>query len=135
MGVAYNSLGAYASINQLHFQGFISSKNIPIEDESWQHNGGDKVYPIDCYRLDNSADAWLAVQVCHQKKQAYNLLYRAGYCFLVTRKFQGKESSSHWQEGIAWCEVCGLQTVGSRKLFEKLSQQDITDTLLSVHVD
>ena len=132
LGVAYNSLGAYASINQLHFQGFIQDELLPIEDESWVHNGGSIAYPIKCYKADNVIDAWAKVQLLHQSKQAYNLLYRKGVCFVVERKFQGEEQSPEWLQGIAWCEVCGVQTLGDRRVFENLTQKDIDSALSSV---
>ena len=132
LGVAYNSLGAYASINQLHFQGFIHDDLLPIEDVNWEHNGGSIAYPIKCDKADNVEDAWEKIQLLHQAKQAYNLLYRAGACYVLERKFQGEEQSPDWVQGIAWCEVCGVQTVGEIGLFKSLNHQDIQRVLLSV---
>ena len=130
LGVAYNSLGAYASINQLHFQGFIQDASLPIEDTRWTHNGGAITYPVKCFRTNSMKDAWANIQLLHKSKQAYNLLYRAGSCFVIERKFQGQEPSLEWVQGIAWCEVCGVQTVGNREVFESLNQENI-DTILS----
>jgi len=132
LGVAYNSIGAYASINQLHFQGFIQEELLPVEDAIWQHNGGSIAYPIGCYKADNVLDAWEKIQSLHQSKHAYNLLYRAGTCFVLERKFQGTEQSPEWMQGVAWCDLCGVQTLGDRALFEELNQQDISHALLSV---
>ena len=38
--VGYNSIGACASVNQLHFQSFIRPEPLPIEQLRWRHNGG-----------------------------------------------------------------------------------------------
>jgi hypothetical protein len=129
LGVAYNSLGAYASINQLHFQGFIEEGLLPIEDNCWVHNGGDTVYPIECQKLNNPAEAWAAIQQLHQTPQAYNLLYRTECCYVVTRKFQGEEVLPEWMQGMAWCEICGVQTLGSKEQFNDLDQSEITEVL------
>ena len=132
LGAAYNSLGAYASINQLHFQGFIREALLPVEDTNWAHNGGSIAYPIECYKSDSMKDSWDKIQSLHQSKQAYNVLYRAGVCFVLERKFQGEEQSPEWIQGTAWCEVCGMQTVGNREIFESLKQQDVYRALSSV---
>lgn len=48
LGMAFNSLGAYASINQLHFQGFVREQPFPVELPRWQHNDGNEAYPLEC---------------------------------------------------------------------------------------
>ena len=129
LGVAYNSLGAYASINQLHFQGFIEEELLPIEDNLWSHNGGDIAYPLDCQKVVSSAEAWDVIQQLHQASQAYNLLYRSGCCYVVIRKFQGQEVLPEWMQGMAWCEICGVQTLATREQFDGLKQDEITQVL------
>ncbi len=129
LGVAYNSLGAYASINQLHFQYFIEKSLLPIEDNLWSHNGGDIAYPLACHKLVTPAEAWDVIQQLHQASQAYNLLYRGGCCYVVTRKFQGQEALPSWIQGMAWYEICGVQTLGSREQFDGLKQDEITRVL------
>ncbi len=49
LGMAFNSLGAYASINQLHFQGFVREAPFPVELPRWRHNGGEDEYPLECW--------------------------------------------------------------------------------------
>jgi hypothetical protein len=129
LGIAYNSLGAYASINQLHFHGFIEKKLLPIEDNCWVHNGGDTIYPVKCRKLNNPAEAWATIQQLHQIPQAYNLLYRTGCCYVVTRKFQGEEVLPKWMQGMTWCEISGVQTLGCKKQFNILDQSEITEVL------
>ena len=38
-GFGYNSYGAYASVNHLHFQMFLREQPFPIEQPQWSHNG------------------------------------------------------------------------------------------------
>ncbi|MCK5917250.1 MAG: hypothetical protein KAG34_02440 [Cocleimonas sp.] len=134
LGIAYNSLGAYASINQLHFQGFIEEKLLPIEEDLWVHNGGDTAYPLDCQKVCNSVEIWKVIQQLHQSSQAYNLLYRGGCCYVVARKFQGEEVVPDWMQGMAWCEVCGVQTLGNKKQFNRLNQDEITKVLTTERI-
>jgi len=131
LAVAFNSLGAYASINQLHFQSFIEEKLLPIENDVWVHNGGTISYPVDCYKADNSTKAWEFIESLHQLPQAYNLLYRGGCCYIVSRKFQGEEILPDWVQGIAWSETCGVQTLGDQTLFDRLTQEDVMSFLSS----
>jgi hypothetical protein len=134
LGVAYNSLGAYASINQLHFQSFIEDELLPIEDKLWMHNGGDVVYPLACQKVCNLAEAWGVIQQHHQISQAYNLLYRKGCCYVVVRKSQGREDLPDWMQGMAWCEICGVQTLGNKEQFDGLKQDEITQMLYTHRV-
>ena len=134
LSVAYNSLGAYASINQLHFQSFIEDDLLPIEDERWTHNGGDIGYPLACHKVCNSAEAWGVIQQHHQIPQAYNLLYRKGCCYVIVRKFQGREDLPDWMQGMAWREICGVQTLGNKEQFDGLKQDEITQMLYTSRV-
>lgn len=129
LGVAYNSLGAYASINQLHFQGFIQTALLPIEDKVWEHNEGDTAYPMLCHKLTDVTASWRIIKQLHQSQQAYNLLYRKGCCYIVVRMFQGEVTLPEWMQGMAWCEVCGVQTVGDSEDFSALQQNDIKQVL------
>ena len=53
-GIGYNSLAAGASVNHLHFQGFVREPGFSIEMECWQHNGSDKEYPLDVMRFTDA---------------------------------------------------------------------------------
>lgn len=44
-GIGYNSIGAYASVNHLHFQLFVENEKLPVCSPIWKHNGGKKEYP------------------------------------------------------------------------------------------
>lgn len=124
-GLAFNSLGAYASVNQLHFQGFIKDTPLPIELTQWEHNGGEIAYPLHCYRYDNASDAWQMIESYHQQNQPYNLLYRKGYCYVLPRKGQGSVALPDWAQGIAWYELCGVFTLSDKNTIENLSTAQI----------
>jgi hypothetical protein len=129
LGVAYNSLGAYASINQLHFQGFIQEDVLPIEDLSWQHNGGEALYPVECKKCTDVDEAWEMIQHYHEVVRAYNLLYRTNCCYVIARKFQGEVALPDWMQGMAWYEVCGIQALGDNRLFNALDSLQLTQIL------
>ncbi len=133
-GLAFNSLGAYASINQLHFQGFIKDEPLPIESSHWKHNGGEADYPLDCYRCNSSEEAWQLIDSYHQKNQAYNLLYRSNYCYVLPRKLQGSVVLAEWAQGTAWYELCGVFTLSNEVDIDVLSAGDIEKTLQQLRV-
>ncbi len=107
LGLAYNCLGAGASVNHLHFQLFLSSQPLPVELPQWRHNGGDKAYPLKCRRFTDGEAAWCAIEVLHETLRPYNLLYRQGQCYLLERAFQGDFEQRDWLSALAWCEASG----------------------------
>jgi diadenosine tetraphosphate (Ap4A) HIT family hydrolase len=131
LGMAFNSLGAYASINQLHFQGFVRKEPFPVESACWQHNGGTEPYPLTCYRTD-AETAWQRIEDCHRCNQPYNLLYRADACYVILRKGQGSVPLPAWSEGIAWQEVCGVFTLANRRILATLDAGGISQQLMQL---
>jgi len=128
-GIAYNSLGAYASINQLHFQGFIREA-LPIEHSSWQHNGGETAYPIACERYHNPIEAWQHIAALHQENQPYNLLYRPNACYVIPQQGQsGHVIPSTWLHGAGWHEMCGVFTMTNNNDIAPLKAQTIHQEL------
>ena len=106
-GAGYNSLGACASVNQLHFQSFVRAELLPIEQQQWKHNGGSDDYPMHCYVSDSVRDSWELIEECHKSNQAYNLLYRTGRCYLIPRKLQNSKAVAQRVRGAGWIEECG----------------------------
>ncbi|MEA3303560.1 MAG: HIT domain-containing protein [Pseudomonadota bacterium] len=128
-GIGYNSLGAGASVNHLHFQGFLRSEPLPVESQCWRHHGGDQPYPLKC-RVEHSAEqAWQMIEQFQQHNQPFNLLYRPGICYLLPRLPQGAVAAEPWAQGIAWYESCGVFTLADQALFTELTQQQITQQL------
>ena len=75
IGFGYNSYGAYASVNHLHFQMFVDPEGLPVADKQWKHNGGDIEYPADCHAFCCADTSWAFIRELHQKQQPYNVLY------------------------------------------------------------
>ena len=55
--LGYNSLGAGASVNHLHFQSFVPASPLPMLDGRFAHNGGTQPYPLPCQRFTDPAES------------------------------------------------------------------------------
>ena len=130
VGFGYNAYGAYASVNHLHFQMFVDTEGLPVCDSQWQHNGGEKAYPLACYAFDTADDAWDLIQQLHDKIQPYNLLYWGGRVYVLPRKPQGSVEPPDWSSGFTWYEVAGAMICFNRDDYMALSAGDI-DAYLS----
>lgn len=135
LGMAFNSLGAYASINQLHFQGFVRETPLPLESSCWIHNAGNDAYPLNCFRTDSIQDAWQLIAECHARNQPYNLLYRANACYILPRRGQGLVALSDWAQGIGWQEICGIFTLPDKSSLEICNAESIHLTLAKLGVN
>ena len=129
MGIGYNSLGAYASVNHLHLQSFVSRKKYPVELACWQHNGGSRQYPLNCQKFFHVEDAWRHLQDLHAVDIPYNLLYRGDEMYCVSRQFQGSYPHSSWTSGFAWSEVCGGLAITTKHDFEMLDTNAIENEM------
>lgn len=125
MAIAYNALGAYSSVNHQHFQSFVSYKKMPVELGWWRHNGGAENYPLNCQRYLRREDAWDAIQRLHQADVPYNLLYRAGVMYCITRRFQGSYQHADWTGGFAWAETMGAMTLTAANDFDQITESMI----------
>ena len=133
-GIGFNSLGACASINQLHFQAFIRTDALPIEASFWQHNGGEIAYPIHCDCCHNATEAWQIIANYHEHNQAYNLLYRADACYILPRRFQASVVLAEWAQGLAWQEICGIFTLSTQKIITNLYSDTIAQQLRNISI-
>ena len=131
-GAGYNSLGACASVNHLHFQGFIRDDDFPIELEHWLHNGGDVEYPMLCWSLNDKGKAWDTIHKLHDDNMPYSVLYRCGCCYVIPRQFQGSESVNNAVAGAGWVEECGVFVVADTDEVDVLTEDVITDNLKSL---
>ena len=118
--IGYNAMGAFASVNHLHFQMFVREHELPVEADNWLHNGGHENYPVDCGFYADPASAWQAVERLHQSDQAYNLLYTPRGMFCMPRKKQGEFRLAAWSNGLSWYELCGGMITFNRQAFEAL---------------
>ena len=129
VGFGYNSYGALASVNHLHFQMFVREAELPMQSDDWRHNGGERGYPLPCLRFDSMQDAWQRLDELHESETSYNLVYLPGRMYCLPRKKQGTYTPAAWTGGYAWHEMAGCATTFSYGDFEALTEQQITDEL------
>ncbi len=134
--VAYNAYGAFASVNHLHFQFYVTAEHTvyPIEGSQWLHNGGDEAYPLRVSRFDDASLAWHSIQELHDRGSTYNLIYRPGDMYLIVRALQGSYRQSEWTSGFAWSETAGAVTVFDEADFERLTAGDIDAELRALAI-
>lgn len=135
VGFGYNSYGAYASVNHLHFQMFVDAEGLPVTHACWQHNGGDKEYPANCYAFDSVSTSWKYLGELHARAQPYNLLYLPGRVFVFPRKTQGTVDVPSWSSGFTWYELSGGFVVFNRDDYKNLSAANIEDYLERLKVE
>lgn len=127
--LGYNSLGAFASVNHLHFQMCARGEPLPVEAPRWTHNGGTESYPLDCVRFTESGAAWRAVEALHRENVAYNLVYAPGVLYCLPRKKQGDVGHPVWTSGFSWYEAAGAFITSRRDDFERLDAPALAGAL------
>ncbi len=127
--IGYNALGAFASVNHLHFQLCIRRDPLPVENPRWQHNGGSDPYPTECRLLTSSQDAWKYIESLHATNTAYNLLYMPGRLYCLPRLRQGSYQQPDWSPGFSWYELCGGLITCNRDLYASLGAGQIEAAL------
>ncbi|MGD8587205.1 MAG: hypothetical protein PVG22_00100 [Chromatiales bacterium] len=135
VGFAYNSYGAYASVNHLHFQMFIRETPLPLTLAHWRHNGGTEDYPTDCEVYGTVAEAWERLEALDRDEINYNLIYLPGRMYCLPRKAQGSYAHSPWTSGFAWYEAAGGVTTFNRTDFENLDGNTIQQELRKLRRD
>ncbi len=124
--VGYNSYGACASVNHLHFQTFVREAPLPIAGDNWTHRGGPRAYPVNCTLHRSSTEAWRQIECLHGAATPYNLIYLPGSLYCVPRRAQGSYDSAPWSGGFAWYELAGGFVTPSADAFEALDAPAIT---------
>jgi hypothetical protein len=114
--LAYNSQGAGASVNHLHFQSF--AQPLPVQAAHFAHNGGTRPYPLACQRFNDARTAWFQLDRLHQRNLPYNLIYSRGCLHLVARVPQDNDRLSVRNRHYGWSEMAGVVTRFSRDAFE-----------------
>ncbi len=120
VGFGYNSLGAFASVNHLHFQMFIKPDGFPVMAPEWRHNGGERPYPATCLAFSDPKSAWSAIHHLHEDETPYNLLYASGRLYLFPRRKQGTYPQPAWTSGFTWHELAGGVITFNREDYERL---------------
>lgn len=123
--LAYNSYGAHASVNHLHFQSFLMDEPLPALDPSFRHNGGAMDYPLACLVFRDPEESWFYLDELHARAQPYNLIHTPGALHVLPRAPQGGVETAPWNAGCAWSELAGSFTLFARETFEALGEQEI----------
>ncbi len=124
--LAYNSLGAGASVNHLHFHGCIIN-TLSIEETQWLHNGGNQHYPLAVRCCHSIKESWGIIEQQHQNNQPYNLLYSKDCCYIIPRSPQSKKSND--LKMISWYEASGGFIFDQEETFENIKSTDIQRVL------
>jgi diadenosine tetraphosphate (Ap4A) HIT family hydrolase len=124
-GIAYNSLGAGASVNHLHIHSFVDKTLLAIEKPIWQHNGGTQAFPLNVTRCGSAQKSWQLIRQLHTKNKPYNLLYRGEVCYIIERKPQGRITLPAWMPSPGWYETCGGFNIENQTLFKNLTPDAI----------
>lgn len=111
--LAYNSYGAFASVNHLHFQICVRDTPLPVQ-------GDTRHYPLSVRRHTDTRAAWLDLDALHATATAYNLIYAGEDLFLLPRARQGEVALPPWSGGFGWSEMAGVFTVSTRDDFAAL---------------
>jgi diadenosine tetraphosphate (Ap4A) HIT family hydrolase len=125
----YNSYGANASINNLHFHMFVRQKRLPLLREEWSHNGGDKEYPVGCGKFTSLDEAWVFISGLHRQEVSYNLVALPGELYCLPRARQGSYCHAEWNTGFAWYEMSGGVAAVDADIYQSLSAEQITREL------
>ncbi len=133
-GVGYNSYGAYASVNHLHFQTFVRETPLPIAREIWVHRGGGRPYPVNCEHYTSAKEAWQRIEALHATANSYNLIYLPGSLYCVPRRAQGTYESASWSGGFAWYELAGGFVTPSSDAYASLDAGTITRELAKLEL-
>lgn len=123
--LAYNSHGAQASVNHLHFQSFVRETPLPVQDAAFTHNGGERAYPLPCQSFAEMEAAWFHLDELHNRGIPYNLIYAADALRVLARAPQGSRPQADWNSGFAWSELAGAITLFSREEYNGISEADI----------
>ncbi|MCU7921155.1 MAG: hypothetical protein KZQ88_00460 [Candidatus Thiodiazotropha sp. (ex Dulcina madagascariensis)] len=135
LGIAFNSYGAYASVNHLHFQLFVRPQPLPVTRPHWRRNGGERPYPLSCEVYSSAQQAWRYIEALHGSERGYNLIYRPGVLYCLPRRRQGSYQHAAWTHGFAWYELAGGFTTFSRSDFETIDARAIEKELKKLRVN
>jgi diadenosine tetraphosphate (Ap4A) HIT family hydrolase len=128
-GIGFNSLAAGASVNHLHFQGFVREQKFPVEMAHWSHNGGEKEYPLQVKSFADETSSWNYIEQLIGQNKAFNCLYRNDRCYVMPRKFQGTVDLPNWLAGAGWLDVAGVVTVSDIDTFNVIDEKAVSQAL------
>jgi ATP adenylyltransferase/5',5'''-P-1,P-4-tetraphosphate phosphorylase II len=118
--VAYNSLGAGASVNHRHFQSFVADA-LPLAHARWAHHGGDTVYPLPCEVYRDAEAAWQRLAALQAANQPFNLIYGRDLLYVIPRRAQDDAGLDADTRGWGWSEMAGGLTVFRRDAYTAMT--------------
>ncbi len=128
--ISYNSLGAGASVNHLHFQTCIIDRALSISSGIWTHNGGDNKYPAECVVFNTVMEAWHFINDLQLKNTAFNLIFTGEYLYCLPRKLEIVKNKFIPQ--IGWFEMAGSFSLADEENYFSLEESQIKDALREV---
>lgn len=123
--IGYNSIGAYASVNHLHFQLFIEKEKMPVCNSIWKHNGGKKKYPAACFVFESKTDSWKFISHLHENNIPYNILYTKEKIYIFPVNFQKLHKNTIFPLGFAWIEFSGSFINVTKRDYDELTEKKI----------
>lgn len=132
VGLGYNSFGACASVNHLHFHLFVRDEPLPIAAPDWAHNGGALEYPAECHRFESAGEAWRHIQELHGRKAPYNLIAYPGTLYCLPRAPQGSRELPEWSGGYGWYEMAGGCVPLGEEYYRQLGELQLSEELRAV---
>ena len=130
--IAYNSLGAGASVNHLHFHTYLDTVSLPIFSKRYEHNGGIQPYPANCQVHNNSEAAWQMIETFHTNNTPYNLLFRDNKIYCLPRK-KPQQKFIHLNVSLyAWSNMGGLMNADNKNQLTKITAEELISSLKSV---
>lgn len=133
-GIGFNSLAAGASVNHLHFQGFIRESRFPVEQPEWRHLGGSRAYPLTVRYFSDADRAWSYIAELIADDCAFNCLYRDSGCYVMPRVYQGSVVLPSWLAGAGWLDVAGVITVSDESMFTAIDEVSVNQALATLSV-
>lgn len=130
--IAFNSLGAGASVNHLHFHCFIEQEAFPIFCPIYTQNGGDRLYPANCHVTNEPDAAWSFVTSCHENNIAYNLLFRDGKIFYLPRKPPQRTIEPFDLAGFGWSHMAGFFNIDNPDDLPRITFEQVVRALHAV---
>ena len=131
--LAYNAHGAYASVNQLHFQ-LLFDPNLSLFNQGWRHNGGKNPYPATVITFSDPQESWRLIDEFQDSNQPFNLLYTQDKVYVLPRRFQGDSNTPAWSSGFGWLELAGKFIVTEESDLKKVDAGQIESALADTSV-
>lgn len=130
--MTYNSLGAGASVNHLHFHTYIQITPLPVFSQAFGHNGGKLPYPASCLVLNSATEAWKIIETLQKNNMPYNLLFKNKKIYCLPRKIADKEYVGMDVNTYGWSQMAGLINVENGELLDEITADKVISSLKSV---